>query len=110
MIGPNVTATSFIVRWTYPTGEGADGGATITGVTVTYTAISNNVTPSDGTVDVDHPDISRLISNLEPLTEYRVSVVVNNDVKEFIGSSTAMEQTIDTLSNCMYHYACTSHT
>ena len=78
--------------------EGADGGATITGVTVTYTAISNNVTPSDGVMDVAYPDASIVILGLQPLTNYSVMVVVINDVAAYVGGSTPVEIAVETLS------------
>ena len=50
-------------------------------------------------IDAGYPGTSLAISSLEPLTVYTVSVVVNNDALPYVGSSTAVEHTIDTLSN-----------
>ena len=96
----DVSSTSITIEWAYPT---FNGGAIFTGVTLTYNAISNNATPSDGTVDVSYPITSIVISGLQPMTDYSVSIVVNN----IVGSSTSMQVSAVTTLGMYKCFICT---
>lgn len=94
-----ITTVSFRVRWVYPTGAGVNGGANITGVALTYNTSENAANPFIDTLNISYPVASIDIIGLEPLTNYSVSVVVNNAVLTNVGSSAAVEMFGKTLPN-----------
>ena len=93
----DITTISMHVEWTYNESE-----MPISGVTITHTAINNNATPSDGVMNVTYPDTSAVITNLQPLTTYRISIVVNSEISNIFGSSPARYRTADTLPLSKY--------
>ena len=99
-----LSGTNFVkLIWSY----GFNGNADITGVNITYEAISNS-NSSDSNKKGPVPETETIILDLEPLTIYNFTVVVLNNVSNIVGTSITMSVTIETAPlgklNCLYSF------
>ena len=79
----DITSDSIKLTWTL----GFDGNADITGVNITYLATSNFDPPHFGFKIVPGQPTEYVIEDLQPLTTYKFTVVVLNNVSDVVGSS-----------------------
>ena len=85
------TKTCISLSWTY----GFNGNAPITGVDIAYEATDNNATAHSGSTPSDQTSIT--ICNLQPLTTYKFTVTVNNEVSGTVGASSP--QTVSAITD-----------
>ena len=69
---------------------GFDGRESIDSVTVTYAAISNNDSASEGSVPLGASATAHTLTGLQPLTNYTISVIATNNVGSSIAESIAI--------------------
>ena len=85
-----ITDTSISFSWSL---AAFDGRESVDNVTVSYAAVSNNVGDSMDDELVEPDVTSHVFMNLQPLTNYNISVVATNNV----GGSTPVTITVETL-------------
>ena len=81
------TTTTISLIWAL----GFDGRESIDSVTVTYAAVSNNVSASEGSVPLGASATAHTLTGLQPLTNYNVSVIATNNVGSSIPESITVE-------------------
>ena len=85
----SITTVSIPLTWVL----GFDGREDIDTVNVSYVAVSNNDSPSEGVVSLAELATSHTLTGLQPLTNYSITVIAINEV----GPSPGMTITVETL-------------
>ena len=93
----NTTNTTITISWVL----GFDGWEPIDNITVSYAALWNNVSASEGSITLQGAVITHTLVDLQPLTTYNITVVTVNDIGPS-NPSTIISVETKPISECMH--------